>query len=732
MAATTEAAPPPVHDPAPTPSSAPPPVPASASAPQEQPPKESTESAAKTGEEVQVESKDKGKEPESEAAPEGTATAAGAPSVPDVKEVDKEKKALEELRARVEEAIRKNEFVEPPPPPPAKASETKDEAPSQPASGEAAKGGESKGKEPAKEEESEKKETAKAEKLEKKEPVKAEEPEKKDPLKAEEPEKKETPKAEKPERKEPAKAEVPAKKEAAKAEGPEKKEPAKAEGPEKKEPAKAEGREKKEPAKAEGPEKKESTKEKGPEKKDGVVAVLAVEEKPVESKAKDVVAPSVEAKPSVPETVVVAAEKKETKDAVAVAEEKTETREGAVKTEETPKTAAVAGTPSEATAQAKVVAEVEEEKEGAEAVPEAMVDENIELWGVPLLPSKGDERTDVVLMKFLKAREFKVNEAFNMLRETIRWRKRFGVDGILDEDVGMEEDLRGVAFMHGFDREGHPVCYNVYGMFQDKDLYQRVFGDEAKHDKFLRWRVQLLEKGIKDHLSFAPGAINSMVQVTDLKNAPGLGWNIIRQATKQAVTLLQDNYPEFVSTKIFINVPWWYIAFNTMTSPFISQRTKSKFVIARPAKVPEVLFKYIAPEYVPVQYGGLSRDHDTEFNPADGGVTEMTLKAGVKQSVEIEVKEAGSTVVWDVTVVGWEATYEAEFVPSSEGGYTVLIQKCRSVAANEVPIRQSYKAGEAGKIVLTLANNSSRKKKLLYRYKIHCFSAPSTSTSTSV
>lgn len=43
--------------------------------------------------------------------------------------------------------------------------------------------------------------------------------------------------------------------------------------------------------------------------------------------------------------------------------------------------------------------------------------------------------------------------------------------------------------------------------------------------------------------------------------------------------------------KIFINVPWWYLAFNRFISPFLTQRTKSKFVFAGPSKSADALFK---------------------------------------------------------------------------------------------------------------------------------------------
>ncbi|XVF63343.1 hypothetical protein PTKIN_Ptkin09bG0080300 [Pterospermum kingtungense] len=196
--------------------------------------------------------------------------------------------------------------------------------------------------------------------------------------------------------------------------------------------------------------------------------------------------------------------------------------------------------------------------------------EEVSIWGIPLL---ADERSDVILLKFLRARDFKVKDAFTMIKNTVRWRKEFGIEALLDEDLGNELDK--VVFMHGVDKEGHPVCYNDYAAFHNKELYQNTFGDEEKRSKFLRWRTQFLEKSIRK-LDFSPSGVCAIVQVNDIKNSPGLRKEI-RQATTQALNLLQDNYPEFLAKQVFINVPWWYLAFNKMISPFLTQRTKNKF-----------------------------------------------------------------------------------------------------------------------------------------------------------
>ncbi|KAL0534732.1 hypothetical protein IC582_029025 [Cucumis melo] len=336
------------------------------------------------------------------------------------------------------------------------------------------------------------------------------------------------------------------------------------------------------------------------------------------------------------------------------------------------------------------------------------------LWGVPLLPSKGTDSTDVILLKFLRAREFKVNEAFEMLQKTLSWRKKSNIDSILKEEF--PSDLESAALMNGVDREGHPVCYNVFGVFDNEELYQKTFGTEEKREQFLRWRCQVMEKGIQK-LDLKPGGVSSLLQINDLKNSPGPAKKELRIATKQAVGILQDNYPELVAKNIFINAPFWYYALNALLSPFLTQRTKSKFVVARPAKVTETLLKYISAEEIPVQYGGFKRDNDYEFTAEDGAVSEINLKAGSTASIEIPAPQGESNLIWDLTVVGWEVNYKEEFVPTDEGSYTIIVQKGKKMSGNEEPVRNSFRNSEPGKIVLTVENFSNKRKRVLYRFK---------------
>lgn len=74
-------------------------------------------------------------------------------------------------------------------------------------------------------------------------------------------------------------------------------------------------------------------------------------------------------------------------------------------------------------------------------------------------------------------------------------------------------------------------------------------------------------------------------------------------------------------------------------------------------------------------------------------------------------------MIWDLTVLGWEVNYKEEFVPNDEGSYTIIVQKGKKMGSQEGPLRNTFRTNEPGKVVLTIENTSSKKKRFLYRYK---------------
>ncbi|RWW22721.1 hypothetical protein GW17_00013062 [Ensete ventricosum] len=89
----------------------------------------------------------------------------------------------------------------------------------------------------------------------------------------------------------------------------------------------------------------------------------------------------------------------------------------------------VAGLPP-AAEEAPPAAEEVAKEPSAEALATAPVapPEEVFVWGVPLF---GDKKSDTVLLKFLRARDFKVKNVLAMLKDAVIWRKQFGVEALL-------------------------------------------------------------------------------------------------------------------------------------------------------------------------------------------------------------------------------------------------------------------------------------------------------------
>ncbi|CAN0864780.1 PATL3 [Linum grandiflorum] len=173
--------------------------------------------------------------------------------------------------------------------------------------------------------------------------------------------------------------------------------------------------------------------------------------------------------------------------------------------------------------------------------------DNISIWGVTLQPDTNDDRTDAIMRKFLRANDFRVQDAFNMLSSTIQWRKDFRIEELLleDDDDTNSVDFGRAFFTSGRDREGHPVLYTVAGAFQDIEFYNNSFSDEAKRQRFLKWRILFMEKVVRN-LDFSIRGISTIVHVVDMKNAVGRDKTELTVAFDSVVKILSNNYPKFI------------------------------------------------------------------------------------------------------------------------------------------------------------------------------------------
>ncbi|ORY98832.1 CRAL-TRIO domain-containing protein [Syncephalastrum racemosum] len=214
------------------------------------------------------------------------------------------------------------------------------------------------------------------------------------------------------------------------------------------------------------------------------------------------------------------------------------------------------------------------------------------LWNVKLDKDSTDERLSVLLVKFLRAREHNVEIAAEMLTNTLRWRKEFKADEILEESFD-QEVFGSVGYTYETDKDGRPVCYNFYG-----DLDQeKVFGDVQR---FVRWRVQLMEKSVQ---LVDLEKVDSMIQVHDYNGVSMFGRSAnSKAATKEIIKIMQDNYPEYLALKYFVNIPWWGSKIYNLIKSILPETTTRKFRVCSSDELLDTLTQQIPKENLPAVY----------------------------------------------------------------------------------------------------------------------------------
>ncbi|KAK4515079.1 UDP-glucose 4-epimerase [Mucor velutinosus] len=262
----------------------------------------------------------------------------------------------------------------------------------------------------------------------------------------------------------------------------------------------------------------------------------------------------------------------------------------------------------------------------------AQVSEGYKLWDIALDQDSTDPKLDVLLVKFIRARESDLAKATQMLTDTLIWRKDFGADNLLDEAID-DSVLGSVSYIYKTDKEGRPVCYNFYG---DIDQ-EKVFGDK---DKFIRWRVQVMERGVQ-LIDFEN--TDSMVVIHDYKNASLFGRSSnAKAATKEIIKIMQDNYPEFLATKLFVNVPYWGAMIFKLVRPLLSEATTKKFVVCSNDELYQSLTNIIDEANLPKAYQKADGTKEKEVTIASKQEQEKIEKAS---SADITTSEAAATAI---------------------------------------------------------------------------------------
>lgn len=88
------------------------------------------------------------------------------------------------------------------------------------------------------------------------------------------------------------------------------------------------------------------------------------------------------------------------------------------------------------------------------------------------------EADDLMLRRFLRARDMDIEKASNMFLKCLRWKHSFVPNGSISDSQVPNEVAQNKFFMQGFDRMGRPIAI-VYG-----GRHRQAILDEFKRTYF--------------------------------------------------------------------------------------------------------------------------------------------------------------------------------------------------------------------------------------------------------
>ncbi|XP_020605467.1 SEC14-like protein 1 isoform X2 [Orbicella faveolata] len=290
---------------------------------------------------------------------------------------------------------------------------------------------------------------------------------------------------------------------------------------------------------------------------------------------------------------------------------------------------------------------------------------------------QGKMPNDAHLLRFLRARDFNLDKVYEMLCESLAWRRHHNIDNIREiwHPPGPLLNYYCGGW-HNTDKEGRPLYILRLGSMDVKGLLKAV-----GEDGFLKHVVSINEEGLKmtEELTKKTGhPISSWTCLCDLE---GLSmrhlWRPGIKALLKVIEVVECNYPETMGRLLIVRAPRIFGVLWTLVSPFIDENTRNKFLIygGNDYQDPGGLTDYIDAEYIPdflggpyecqIKDGGLvpkSLYRSLEFSEGEESwSSEIYQTAHVSKGSPLEVlvtiKESQSVITWDFDVMKGDVQY---------------------------------------------------------------------------
>ncbi|XP_010908808.1 uncharacterized protein [Elaeis guineensis] len=208
---------------------------------------------------------------------------------------------------------------------------------------------------------------------------------------------------------------------------------------------------------------------------------------------------------------------------------------------------------------------------------------------VELQDPAAKEVDNLMLRRFLRARDLDIEKASSMFLKYLKWRREAVPNGFISEAEVQNELIQKKIFMQGFDKMGHPILVG---------LAARHYHSKRDMDEFKRFMVYILD----NLCARVPSGHEKFLVIVDLQ-----GWgysNCDTRAYIAALNIMQNNYPERLGKALLIHVPYIFMKAWKMICPFIDKNTKKRFVFVEDKNLKATLLEDIDESQLPEIYGG--------------------------------------------------------------------------------------------------------------------------------
>ncbi|XP_059057009.1 SEC14-like protein 2 [Achroia grisella] len=317
------------------------------------------------------------------------------------------------------------------------------------------------------------------------------------------------------------------------------------------------------------------------------------------------------------------------------------------------------------------------------------------------------EHNDHFLLRWLKARNWNPEAAEKMLRDSMKWREKWGVD-TLQEWEGPE--LLQKFFPSGstgFDKEGSPIIIvpliglDVWGM-----LHSLTKSDIIR--MILKHLEHYLAMSQKQSLTHGSSALQLTV-IFDLEDfsMKQYAWKPAAEMVFSLLQMYEANYPEILKRCFLVNAPKVFSLAFSVIKKFMHENTISKIKIysSDTKKWQAQVLTLIDKEQLPVHYGGTMVDDNGDprcslivkrggkvpksyylknsQNETTKDYKRVTIKTGEKHSVDL-LCDSNSVLKWEFGIDSHDIKFLIK--RTSEEGTESIVHGPRKVSEGPLDI----------------------------------------------